>query len=106
MTTMSVETERMMPSRVRKERILCACSVSNATPIGSRSCTRRFTNGSCLKLRCDWDGYRAKVCEVAVNVKFDLPLGVKALLKCPLSYLIKNVPFLFCFSFLPGLLAR
>src|SRR5258708_1075572 len=34
MTTISVETERMMPRSIRKERILWARRVSRATPIG------------------------------------------------------------------------
>src|SRR5215472_8671980 len=41
-TTMRVETERMMPSSIRKERILCCRNVSSATPTGSRSSTPRF----------------------------------------------------------------
>src|SRR6267143_5367657 len=52
MTTISVETERMMPSSIRKERILCARSVSKATLIGSRSGTRRLMDASsCFILR-------------------------------------------------------
>ncbi len=42
MTTMRVETDRMMPRSIRKERILCTRRVSSATLIGSRSMTRRF----------------------------------------------------------------
>src|SRR6266705_492974 len=41
-TTISVETERIIPSSIKKERILCARSVSSATLTGSRSNTRRF----------------------------------------------------------------
>src|SRR5713226_6575274 len=39
---MSVETDRMMPSSIKKVRILCWCSVSSATPTGSRNNTPRF----------------------------------------------------------------
>src|SRR5260370_5678681 len=42
MTTMRVETDRMMPKSIRKERILWLRKVSSATPIGSRSNSRRF----------------------------------------------------------------
>src|SRR5262245_34910381 len=41
-TTISVETERIIPSSIRKERILYERSVSSATQTGSRSNTRRF----------------------------------------------------------------
>src|SRR6267143_5073529 len=52
MTTIKVDTERMMPSSIRKERILCARSVSSATLIGSRSGTRRLMDApSCFILR-------------------------------------------------------
>ena len=43
-TMISVETESTIPSSIRNERILCARSVSSATPIGSRNGTRRFIN--------------------------------------------------------------
>src|ERR1700722_17348002 len=43
-TTINVATDRMIPSNMRKERILCARSVSRATPTGSRRGTRRFMN--------------------------------------------------------------
>ena len=42
-TTINVETDRMMPSNIRKERILCWRNVSSATPTGSRNKTPRFT---------------------------------------------------------------
>src|SRR3977135_3352040 len=52
MTTIKVDTERMMLSSIRKERILCARSVSSATLIGSRSGTRRLMDASsCFILR-------------------------------------------------------
>src|SRR5215469_6534889 len=41
-TTISVETERMMPSSIRNERILCWRMVSSAMPTGSRNSTPRF----------------------------------------------------------------
>ena len=36
-TMISVETDSTIPSSIRNERILCARSVSSATPIGSRN---------------------------------------------------------------------
>src|ERR1700731_4275094 len=40
--TISVEAERIIPSSIRKGRILCERSVSSATLTGSRSNTRPF----------------------------------------------------------------
>src|SRR5215469_2750856 len=45
MTTMRVDTERMIPRSIRKERILWARRVSIATLTGSRNSTLRFTGG-------------------------------------------------------------
>ncbi len=42
MTTISVETDRIVPRSIRKERILCARRVSSATLTGSRRNIRRF----------------------------------------------------------------
>src|ERR1700681_2531666 len=43
-TMISVETDSTIPSSIRKERILCARSVSSATKNGSRNWIRVFMN--------------------------------------------------------------
>src|SRR5260370_15225943 len=50
MTTIRVETDRMMPRSIKKERILWARRVSSATPIGSRNNSRRFMRAFPLSL--------------------------------------------------------
>src|SRR6267143_6782694 len=60
MTTTNVDTERIMPRSIRKERILCARSVSSATFIGSRSGTLRLMDASSHRVLREGDskGFR------------------------------------------------